>query len=383
MGHVEDRWTVRGPEGRRVRGPRHGHGKRWRARWTDPAGIVRSRAFTSKDEANAFLARTDVEVRSGTYIDPDAGRTAVGVYAERWRTTKAPLKEKTRTWYDGLLDNHVLPRWKAVSVGQVTRASVTEWLAGLTCSPSRVRACYVVLRGVLDMAADDRAIAANPAVGVKLPRVTPRDMRPLTAAQVHQLAGLAAEKHPHAGVMVQLLAYGGLRWGELVGLDVPDVAGRRITISRSVTEIAGRQVTTRPKSHAARTVVVPLFLADLLEQVAGEREVGPMFPGPRSSRWYHGTWQRRVWESVTAAIELPDLRVHDLRHTAASLAIAAGADVKVLQRMLGHASAAMTLDVYGGLLDDRLDQVADAVETMTAQARTPQGPPQRHLRAVE
>jgi len=66
---------------------------------------------------------------------------------------------------------------------------------------------------------------------------------------------------------------------------------------------------------------------------------------------------------------VPDLYPHQLRHTAASLAIAAGADVKVVQQMLGHASATMTLDTYGHLFEDRLDEVGDAMDRARAAAR--------------
>ena len=70
----------------------------------------------------------------------------------------------------------------------------------------------------------------------------------------------------------------------------------------------------------------------------------------------------RTWRQALAACGLKGVRIHDLRHTAASLAIAQGADVKVVQRMLGHATAAMTLDLYAGLFDLRLDEVAEALD---------------------
>jgi hypothetical protein len=68
-------------------------------------------------------------------------------------------------------------------------------------------------------------------------------------------------------------------------------------------------------------------------------------------------------------IGVPDLHPHQLRHTAASLAIASGTDVKVVQQMLGHSSATMTLDTYGHLFDDRLDEVGDAMDRARTAAR--------------
>ena len=73
------------------------------------------------------------------------------------------------------------------------------------------------------------------------------------------------------------------------------------------------------------------------------------------------------FDAAAAGIGVPGLHPHDLRHTAASLAIQNGANVKVVQRMLGHASAAMTLDVYAGLFRDDLDNVADALDRVVPQ----------------
>jgi integrase len=80
--------------------------------------------------------------------------------------------------------------------------------------------------------------------------------------------------------------------------------------------------------------------------------------------------------------EFPDITMHDLRHTAASLAISAGANVKAVQRMLGHASAAMTLDVYADLFDDDLDSVADALDHFARRASEPKSRPQARGQTV-
>lgn len=79
----------------------------------------------------------------------------------------------------------------------------------------------------------------------------------------------------------------------------------------------------------------------------------------------------RVFDPAVTAAGLGDLQPHELRHTAASLAVAASANVQAVQRMLGHASAAMTLDVYSGLFDDDLDAVAERLDAAARAAREP------------
>jgi integrase len=78
------------------------------------------------------------------------------------------------------------------------------------------------------------------------------------------------------------------------------------------------------------------------------------------------TWKRRVFDpaAVRAMLMPPALRVHDLRHTAAALAISSGANVKMVQRQLGHRSATLTLDRYGHLFPDELDGLSDALESL-------------------
>ncbi len=87
-----------------------------------------------------------------------------------------------------------------------------------------------------------------------------------------------------------------------------------------------------------------------------------MFAAPKGGPLNEGNWKRTVrWSTATRSIGKPTVRVHDLRHTAASLWLGAGADPKVVQRILGHASAAMTMDPYGHLHDDNLWDAATRV----------------------
>ena len=123
-------------------------------------------------------------------------------------------------------------------------------------------------------------------------------------------------------------------------------------------------VFSTPKSHQARSVPIPRFLVDdLAAHVAGKCPSEFVFGSPRGSVLRVRNFRRLVFDRAASALGLDGLHPHELRHTAASLAIASGADVKVVQQMLGHKSATMTLDLYGHLFGDRLDEVADALDT--------------------
>jgi integrase len=154
----------------------------------------------------------------------------------------------------------------------------------------------------------------------------------------------------------------GLRWGEAAGLKVGrlDLLRRRVTVAETLSEVGGHLVWGTPKNHQIRSVPIPGFLADqLAEVIAGKAPEDLVFTTMRGRPLRNLNFRRDVFDQAAEDAGLAGLTPHELRHTAASLAVAAGANVKAVQRMPGHASAAMTLDVYAGLFDDDLDGVSE------------------------
>ena len=167
-----------------------------------------------------------------------------------------------------------------------------------------------------------------------------------------------------------MLALTGLRFGELAGLRVKrvDVARRRLVIAEGLSEVGGRVVWSSPKTHRTRSVPVPRSLmSGLIDLCAGKAPDDPVFTSPKGDPLRLTNWRHRVFDPACRTAGIVGLTPHDLRHTTASLAISAGANVKAVQRMLGHASAAMTLDVYAGLFSDDLDDVADRMDSLVPQ----------------
>jgi integrase len=154
-------------------------------------------------------------------------------------------------------------------------------------------------------------------------------------------------------VMVLVLGLAGLRFGECAALRVADVdlLRRRLKVKASVSEINGHMIWSTPKTHQTRDVPIPRFLADLLGEIIGKTPRDLLFCSLEGEPLRLSNWRRRVWDPAIAAAGLTGLTPHELRHTAASLAISSGAAVKHMQRTLGHRSAAMTLDVYASLFE--------------------------------
>ena len=139
---------------------------------------------------------------------------------------------------------------------------------------------------------------------------------------------------------------------------------RRVHVRESATEIGGRLVVGAPKSHRAREVALPRFLtADLESHCAGLAAGDLVFTAPKDGYLRSANFRRNVWKPALRNADLDEeLRIHDLRSTTASMLISSGANVKVVQKALGHASAAVTLNVYAGLFEADLDSAADPLD---------------------
>jgi integrase len=150
-----------------------------------------------------------------------------------------------------------------------------------------------------------------------------------------------------------------------------DFLRRRALSAESVTLVGAAQTWGTPKGYQRREVPLPAFLVEeLAAHVAGKAPGDLVFAGVRGGAALRApVFRRAAFDRAALAIGMPGLHPHELRHTAASLAIASGADVKLVQRMLGHKSAAMTLEQYGHLFDDRLNDVADALDAAASKAR--------------
>ncbi len=344
----------------------------WRARYRDSAGNEHARHFARKVDAQAWLDGVTTAVQTGSYVDPARSRLTVGSLAEQWIDGKVSLKPTTRALYDSVLGTHVLPRWQNMPLTRVEHGDVQAWVAQLVASgqsAGHVRKIHGVLSGILSLAVRDRRLPSNPALGVDLPRMRERPRRYLTAGQVEQLAAATVDGR----LAVLVLAYCGLRWSELAALRVGrlDLMRRRVIVAEAMTEVnGGRLVWGTPKSHESRSVPIPrILIDDLAIHVADKGRDDLVFTTPNGAPLRNRNARRDWFDAAASSIGEPGLTPHELRHTAASLAVGAGANVKAVQRMLGHASAALTLDRYADLFDDDLDAVADRLDVVARAAR--------------
>jgi integrase len=348
----------------------------YRLRYRDPSGRERSLSFSRKVDADQRLIAIEDSKRRGAYVDPKAGKVAFGEWAERWYKTTAGLKPSTRHYYRQLLDGQVLPRFRDVSLAGIDRMMVREWIAALIedgPGASRIRGAHAVLSMVLGSAVDANRLATNHAAGVRgLPRRPEVEMHFLTEVEVEDLAEAI---DPRYSTLVRLGAYTGLRPGEILGVKVKRLNLVRGTarVAEALTEVNGRLTWGTPKTHERRTVRLPRFLCEELGAYLADRPNGPddlVFTAPRGGPIREHKFMERFFKPAAVRVGLPPtLRMHDLRHTAASLLIREGASIKALQKQLGHKDAVQTLNRYGHLYPDELDSLAERLEAVHERAR--------------
>ena len=337
-------------------------GTHYRARVKSHGQEVAARTFERRADAVAWEQDQSRMLRHGEWIDPRRGKVTLAVVAEGWFLTRGGVKRRTRetdmlTW-----TNYIAPRFAKRVLVSITSAQISEWAAELVTagkSPATAKRALSTLRSILDHAVADERVVRNAAATAKVPigRAS-REGQALTEQEVFDLA--EACRGPY-GELVVVLAYTGLRWGELAGLQVGDriaVPGDGLRVQRAVLAGggAGELFVDALKSYRSRTVPLAGPAAAIVAEWGRDRHPHEwLFATSTGTALREGNWKRQVrWSAAKETIGRPTIRVHDLRHTAASIWLGSGADPKVVQRVLGHASATMTMDLYGHLIDTNL-----------------------------
>lgn len=326
-------------------GKRTGPGKRWQVRYRE-AGRQRKRSFDTKEAALAFDARRRLDPTQR--LAREGAALTVNQMMTTWLSTKNDKARRTKEAYK-YDTRQVTSAFGDRLAGSLRPSEIRVWVA----RPSGVsvrRRSLTALQAAYALAVEDELLSVDPTARIKLPRGSATERRFLSW---QELKALAEETGDHAPV-VWLLGTTGLRIGEAAGLQVGDIQDGRLRVARQ----RHGAIVEPPKGGRGRDVPIPAFVAAMLETEDRPAQDW-LFQGVGSDRLDVHSWRARIF--TPAALKTVGPMVpHELRHTAASLAIASGADVKQVQNMLGHRSATITLDLYGHLWND--DTVAASMD---------------------
>ncbi len=383
VSRVEDRWFSKRKDsnGKRTKKTTHGIGNRWMAVWDDLDGKERTQKFVTREQALAHLEQISSQKVTGTYINNAAGKRFIGELITEWDQASVHWKPSTRNAAESDIRAYLRPYWGDWTIGAVRKRDVQEWVNSIKQAPRTVQTIHGRFVTFLNWCIEENVIAKNPASKVNVPTGRAREHVFLDHAQVSALAEAMPERYRS---LVWLQASCGLRIGETVELRVKDIdlSRLRIRVERSVVFVkGGAPVVGPPKNGKARTVPITPFMASLLRtHLVGKSPDRFVFMSARGFQIRPNNFKRRDFDkaiikanelaaarraSGQSAVALPtSLWVHDLRHTAASWLVSSGASVKAVQRMLGHAKASITLDIYAGLFDQDLDDLAERMQRM-------------------
>jgi hypothetical protein len=354
----------------------------WRARWRDQSGKQRARTFRLKADAVSFEAKMRLEARTRGFVAPSSGKMTINELTELWLTASIHLAPRSLLTYRRDLTRYVLPALGTVSLDRLAPEMIQTFLADelKRYSPSSVHRFYRTLHTMLEWAVLQDMLLVNPCKRVNAPKVPRKEAKYLSAAEVERVADEMPDRYR---AFILVAAYGGLRWGELTGLRRGSVDGARITITEQLVIEDGEFVRRPPKTPSSRrTVLLPASigeeLAHHMEQfsppgadslVFVNQNNDPVGPSFRDNIWARACFRaglaRQELNSRTGKLQIRGApTIHQLRHTAVALAIAAGAHPKAIQARLGHSSIMVTMNTYGHLLDAVGEEVAEALNDL-------------------
>lgn len=352
--------------------------------------------FRTKRACEAALAEALGRVQAGTFA-ADSGRVTVGEYAEQWLAAiESTIRPSTFSSYQAVMNNYVVPRLGKVRLAGLTPAQLGRFYTELgasggkqggSLSPTTVRYAHTVLGKALQDAVGWGLVARNVARAAKPPRKATPNMTVWSPDDARRFVEQVRGDRLYALWFLFLTT--GMRRGEAVGLRWADVDldGGVLSVSRAIASVEGVAVETEPKTaHGRRAIALDPATVKALRQHRdrqlaeqelvgdGWTESGAVFTYP-DGRTLHPDHVMVVFRRLVARADLPLIRLHDLRHTAATLALAAGVHPKVVQERLGHSSIGITLDTYShvvqGMQADAAAKVAGLLLPERGRRRRP------------
>ena len=343
--------------------------------------------YESKKEAEQELAKVLAALATGGHIEPSKMLLADFLRTEWLPAIRPTIRPTTFASYETHVLRHIIPRIGSLQLQQITGVQINLLYArllsepdihGHVLSPATVRRVHATLHRALKDACRWNKLLRNPVDSADPPRALgfDREMKVWTAAQLRTF--LAAERESELYPLWLTLGTTGMRRGEALGLSWEDIdleAGR-LSIKKTLIMNGYKTMLSTPKTKKGRRLIVldPATIAALrklraqqikehLRQGLPWQESQPVFV-TEAGLPYHPERVSKLFAQAAKKAGLPRIRLHDLRHTYATLALSAGIHPKVISERLGHASIAITLDCYSHCLPTLSEEAAARVAAL-------------------
>ena len=277
-------------------------------------------------------------------------------------------KPKTDSDYRNVLRTRILPYLGDLGVDAVDGLTIRRWIAALNeegVGAPRIRQAHMVLSMILKSAVECGLVSVNACSGVPLPRHRAAERPVLRPDEIQRLADEVAPRRYRP--LILFLGYAGVRWGEAIALRRKRllIEQARVVVAEAFSNVAGHLVVGDTKTNRVRTVAIPPFLkevlAEHLETVAPDPDAF-VFTTVTGKPIHPENFRAEVWYPALHRAGLPSIRIHDLRHSCATMLITRGVHPKAIQQHLGHSSIEITMNRYGHLLPEQFNDVAAQLE---------------------
>lgn len=339
---------------------------RWTAALTLPNGVRKAFYGETRAEVAAKLAAAIRDRDRGLPLP--AERETVGAFLNRWLNDvcKDGVRPNTFACYRTAISLHAVPRIGSIRLARLAPPDLARLYSELRVrglSPRTVQLVHAVLHKAFSQALRWNLVARNPVDLIDPPRSERKELRVLTPEQCRAL--LEGSRDEPLSALYYLAVLGGLRSGELLGLQWKDVDWEdgAVHVRRQLTRVDrdGFQFSEPKTAKGRRAVTLPAIAMDALKQHRArqiEARLAAVFwedndlvfcnhiGRPLERQNVH----RRSWKPLLHRLGLPDVRFHDLRHSAATLLLSLGEHPKVVQERLGHATIAITMDIYSHVM---------------------------------
>jgi integrase len=362
--------------GVRVRQKTKGKGNPW---WVfiSHNGKRTSRKIGSKKAAMAVRAELEERLGNGKFnIEPGKQAPTFEEHAKIWMALPHDWKESTKENYKDNLKNHVYPVFGDVPIDKIKRKDLKAFFDQLLIqgvAPNTVSLIRTPISGVLSHALDSEVIDNNPIVGMKLlKKKKSAEIVPLTKDEIGLLLGAVLQYQDGLHYPAFLCALRtGMRIGEIAGLKWKDIdfEDRLIEVRRS----CRRRVVSPTKTGRSRRVDMTPQLAETLIELQTSQKVDALKRGQPLSEWVFankmgGTLRYMTFRAaLTACLKLAGLRsirIHDLRHTYATIRLLSGHNIGDVSYQLGHSSIKITYDTYGHWLPGEFKSEVDELDNL-------------------
>jgi len=359
---------------------------RGRQRWLIRVFLGRERETRKRRYHNRTVhgtARRAQEYLTKMLRERDLGRGLEGSevtlneFLDRWLETaaKPKLREKSYRSYEGLLQRYIRPMLGERILSAITPLDVQaacQQMIDRRLSPRTVRYAYSILRSGIRQAIRWRLLIQDPTDGAQLPRLGRREMHVLNSEQSRIF--LEAALKTHYGPVFAVALTTGMRPSEYLALQWSDIDWDRGTVSvvRTLEKVKGSwRFADTKRDRSRRVIKLQERVLEMLKRMQARTSQRFKCDSPDAAHLVFTTANGRLinsdklakrFKTILREFGLPAIRLYDLRHTAATLALSAGVPPKVVAEQLGHASAAFTLDVYSHLLPHMQQEAAARVE---------------------